>query len=289
MAGDFIELQKMLEEQKARNSILRDDLEALNSHLFNPQIVKFKTDMHTELPKSFYNSDAISTHEDEISRKADLVRICIEQLQTATTLIEAQIALDQKIKVRPSDIESCVDFDKRAFRIIFERAIAYDDEISKSTFIRHIEDATKLALGNISVYFAKVEAGIVPKKFQSMEPQLLLEKIYQTRMDFAESAIGYSHLKIERQKMDFEDAAHLKTALRLDLISKKHVANLEKLADQKMKLAFDALPDSYAEVLAIHRFLSSVYEMGDDDYGRKPFRPTRYEPVSINALAKFAP
>jgi len=291
MTNRFRELQQILEEHKIRLDVLSHDIQAMFSPYFEPGVTKLRSDFHNEPLVDTFELDRLGTQEEEWDRQTKLVDLSLHQMRAAVTLIEAQTALRTHTQARDLfGLNDCIVGDKQAFRNLRKRA----DSIAQG----HAKDLPPLDakpflydrnMREAMQSFKEATNGKVPGRFDNYRRHQLVQKVFDMRMDYAELAAEYSHLRIGGIETVFEDVFHIRTALQKGLVEPIHAQTVQRIMSDKLEFCVEAMPKALSEVLAITQFAAKVYEMGDDTMGEKPFKVKRYDVAGINPLTKFAP
>lgn len=286
----FLDLQNELQIQKIHNRALQDDLEVLRSPHFRPEQASYVTKLKAPPPKVFFNLGSLRSGKDTAALQSGIIENCIAQMQMAVLLIEAQTALAKKDPYSSAEIIECAKADARYFKGIEKSARYMNKELSENPSASEVQTpAHASGIDHIAGIFFDAVRGQVQRTLLKMEPQDLVKKIYQARMDFAQTAIELSDLYIAAQTGNFEDAVHIKTGLSRGLISSTYKAHFEKAFVQKTQMTAEGISITHSNIMGIQGFLAQVYEMGDDACATQVFTPKRYEAVSLTLLTQFAP
>ncbi len=209
MESEIKEIRTKAEQIRDYGLFVHDELVVVSSPHYDP--------LHDPIP----GITGYETHEDvkdidnvlHSSKKITILGIIdnnLQMLQTATILIEAQMALRQVMNGQNIEaLDNCIASDKDLFEQLMHEAVdlaaanqEQEDGVEPMEFAK--------ALGHIADDFASLSAGHVPAKFASMDAPSLQNKIFDLRSDFADLALDKVQCHYALAHVDMDYIKHMK-------------------------------------------------------------------------------
>lgn len=288
MTYDFYELQIELNKQKREIALTADFYTKMSSPDFDPLDHGIRGFTGYEMSRDIADHIQGAIPLDTAKFQLFCVGISIKQLEAAMLLIEVQKAYENTLPSPGTGIDNSAAHDGDGFTTLLKKTfdLKTRNQNAHLPLTVHLPSFFK-KIGDITDEFARLENGRFSAKIAAQNSAQLIEKIYESRMYFAELSLVRTGAVVENADDNLEAVLFLKKAIDEGII------NPSRFAHEMVKNFMGEVREQIAAVVATHaaigQFLEKTFDMDQNNGGLKDFEPTTYVPASIRDIAEFTP
>lgn len=297
MANEFKEFSKLVSEQHSELAHITRNLAQLSNPGESPLDLDIEgLDRMALTPKQVVDIVLNQGQEDESIRSLMMIGNCIDKMKITMALLKAQETLAWLAETeKAQEARDCLLEDNTMMGPLSEQLATLQQRHEAGDFPAKLDREScfehfHAVVDEYATFMKTPVAGHLQaaqdfKKAGSV--QSLVETIYELRLDYLDNVIGDSATILDSMSAKLREAGTIHIAIDEGVIPDS--AFVRQQIAERLGYCRQTLPNATENLAAISRFMSKLYEMGDDDWGTKNFEVREYQPVALNTLPLITP